>query len=144
MKNDRPGEDDQSDSEDLTFCPWPRTLADLEHAPRAKQAPINGAPHTADLLNIGCIVVKCLSAMLSSYSEATSFPLKRLKKIQAFVHYFLPIYVVAVPHGKERSIFVKITQFLSCLRAVCTFPFKSFFSSDNNNTLGHRGYYFNR
>lgn len=61
MKNDRPGEDDQSDSEDLTFCPWPRTLADLEHAPRAKQAPINGAPHTADLhccqMLIGHVVV---------------------------------------------------------------------------------------
>lgn len=81
MKNDRPGEDDQSDNEALTFRHWPRTLADLEHAPRAKQAPINGALNTADLLNIGCIVVKCLSAMLSSYLEATSFPLKRLKKI---------------------------------------------------------------
>lgn len=102
MKNDRPGEDDQSDSEDLTFCPWPRTLADLEHAPRAKQAPINGAPHTADLLNIGCIVVKCLSAMLSSYSEATSFPLKRLKKIGFCALLFTNLFCSSAPRQRTK------------------------------------------
>lgn len=37
----------------------------------------------------------------------------------------------------------KITQFLSCLRTVCTCPFRSFFSFDSNNPLGHRDFYFN-